>query len=149
PDIHFDRQRRTHFPGASQLLDGLAYRFADFEYMLPTLPARFAIVQRKQPFVVSLEKNAAAALARNVGVYLFRSKAQHGRNPAAQRLEDVIHRGLRRPARQAVRPRGVKPILDDIEVESTHVKSAEVMHLLVDVQELVTVISLSQFGLQS
>ena len=60
----------------------------------------------------------------------------------------MVHGGLRRAPGQAVRPGGVLPILDHIQVEATQVIGAKIVQLLVNLVKLVRLVGLRQFLLQ-
>ena len=80
---------------------------------------------------------------------LFRREAQDGRQPSHHRLRQVIQSGLRRAPRSAVRPGGVEPIFDDIEIETAEFDHAEVMNLLIDLVKLVIAIGRHDVVLQA
>ena len=60
----------------------------------------------------------------------------------------MIDRGLTGTARQAVFCGGVLPVLDDIEVKTTHLGTTEVVDLLVDQVELITLVGVLNLLLQ-
>ena len=60
-----------------------------------------------------------------------------------------MHGGLGRSPRQAVGAGGVLPVLDDVEIETAQFDHAEMMHFLIDRQEIVFVVLLDHLGPQS
>src|ERR1051325_247778 len=94
------------------------------------------------------EEDRLRARAWKVRIDFLRGKAQDRRDPANERLYQVIHRRLRRtPSARDARHR-VHAILDHIEIERAQLDDAKLMYLLIDQVKIVRLVCLDDFSLQ-
>ena len=95
-----------------------------------------------------IEEHRFVGNTRQMTPGFFRREAQDGREPAHHGLRQMIQRGLCRAPRRALRPGGVEPIFDDVQVEAAELHHAEIMNLLIDLVKLVISIGCHDVVLQ-
>ncbi len=81
-------------------------------------------------------------------VDLLGGEAEDRRNPADQRLDDVVQRRLGAASGHRVHLGGVLAILDHIQIETAQFPGTEAMHLLIDVEEAVFLVGTLDARLQ-
>src|SRR3569833_2966606 len=130
--IEFDLcvETRNDTARDAQTLQLLAVDLAHGDYAIPKYEVRIGLLyvgihggQR----VPALEQHRFAARARDVAPNLDGGETQERREPAHHRLDDVIHRRLRRSPRDAVGLRCVLAVLDDVEIKAAHLHHAEIV----------------------
>ena len=81
----------------------------------------FLIADRKQPLIPSGQKHRWAALAGQVPPQFLGGETQDRGQPAGHRFENMLHRGLRRAAGDAVAASGVLAIFDDVQIQTAQI----------------------------
>ena len=80
--------------------------------------------------------------------YLFSGEAKDGRKQAYQAMSDVVQRTLGRAAWNTLGCCGIKPILENIQIETTQIFGTEIMQTMYRQVKFVALIILRQFILK-
>ena len=142
--IHLGLKRRTDGARRAQLLkfsrDIAAQRKS-------TLPVHVVTADHRQR-VPDRKEYRLGTLARQRAPDLLGGERENRSQPANHCLGDMPQRGLRRASRTTVRRRGVKAILEHVEIQTAQIHDAEVVDLLVDAVEVVIAIGGDDLSLQ-
>ena len=86
------------------------------------------------------------ATAPEITPRFFRGEGEDRREQLDHRLEDLVHRGLRRAAARRIGRVAIHPVLRDVDVEAAQIDRAELIQRVIDLVELVGGIRLAAFG---
>src|SRR6476659_1940828 len=95
-----------------------------------------------------VQQNTVAGIACQMLPYLFSGEAKNGRKQAYQTMSDVVQRTLRRASWNTLGCGGIKPVLENIQIETAQIFGTEIMQSMHRQVKFVALIILCQFILK-
>src|SRR5690554_4762464 len=146
---HFRTQRAFDFATGTGFFQALVDGFFHSVDFTPVVTAQLEVFRQDgQAFIPGFVEHSIATLARQVLPDFVGGEAQDRGNPAHQGFGYMVQSRLAGAPCQAVGLSGVLAVFDDVQVETTQGRFAEVVHLLVNPQEGIVAVVFVQFVLQ-